>query len=259
MSHWYDKEGNPKYEVLGKSGVRPTTLRDARKAGWVPSVSTVWGEVVSKPMLNKWKEDELAKCIWRQAMSADNFGKQDASYEAAYKSAREVFSQEQQAIMNRGTVIHDHLESYFKGQEVDQKYMMICRNVHAKLNEICGEAPLSSWVSERSFAHPIGYGGKIDLCNEDWVVDFKTKKFVDKPSAKKMAYDDYGVQLAAYNQGIGKGRRILNLFIDIGEGNQVLEWEFEDVSRYESMFNQGLSLWKLMKQYDPSFKDQRIM
>ena len=30
MSHWYDKEGNPRYEVLGKSGVRPTTLSDAR-------------------------------------------------------------------------------------------------------------------------------------------------------------------------------------------------------------------------------------
>ena len=74
-----------------------------------------------------------------------------------------------------------------------------------------------------------------------------------------MAYDDYGVQLAAYNQGIGKGRRILNLFIDIGEGNQVLEWEFEDVGRYEGMFNHGMSLWKLMKQYDPSFKDQRVM
>ena len=163
MSHWYDKEGNPKYEVLGKSGIRPTTLRDARKAGWVPSVSTVWGEVVSKPMLNKWKEDELAKCIWNEAKSPDNFGNQDSSYQSAYRSAREAFSREQQAIMNRGTVIHDHLESYFKGQEVGADYMRICRNVHDKLNEVCGEAPLSSWVSERSFAHSSGYGGKIDL------------------------------------------------------------------------------------------------
>ena len=42
MSHWYDKEGNPQYEIEGKTGMRNTTLRDARKYEWVPSVSTVW-------------------------------------------------------------------------------------------------------------------------------------------------------------------------------------------------------------------------
>ena len=265
MSHWYDKEGNPKYEVLGKSGVRPTTLRDARKAGWVPSVSTVWGDVVSKPMLNKWKEDELVKCMWEESRSPNNMGNQDCSYDSTYKAVRERFSQEQQAVMNRGTVIHDHLENYFKGhlrtEDPDENpmYMQICHNVHKKLNEVCGELPLEGWQSERSFAHSDGYGGKIDLCNEDWVVDFKTKKFGENPVAKKLAYDDYGVQLAAYAKGIGKGRRILNLFIDIGEGNRVLEWEHEDVSRYEKMFDSGLSLWKLIKKYDPSFKDYKVM
>ncbi len=42
MSHWYDTDGNPHYEIEGKTGIRNTTLRDARKHGWVPSVSTFW-------------------------------------------------------------------------------------------------------------------------------------------------------------------------------------------------------------------------
>jgi len=33
MSHWYDRKGNPRYEVAGKLGPKPTTLREARKDG----------------------------------------------------------------------------------------------------------------------------------------------------------------------------------------------------------------------------------
>ena len=72
MSHWYDREGNPRYEIEGKKGMRNTTLRDARKYGWVPSVSTVWGEVVSKHMLNKWKETNLMQAIHDEMVLRDN-------------------------------------------------------------------------------------------------------------------------------------------------------------------------------------------
>ena len=40
-THWYDKEGNPAYEVEAKKGgMRPTTLRDARVLDLVPSVTS---------------------------------------------------------------------------------------------------------------------------------------------------------------------------------------------------------------------------
>ena len=59
MSHWYDKDGSPRYEIEGKNGLRPTTLRDARKHGWVPSVSTIWKDVVAAPGLVRWSEGLL--------------------------------------------------------------------------------------------------------------------------------------------------------------------------------------------------------
>ena len=31
--HWYTRQGTPAYTTIGKTGERPTTLRDARKEG----------------------------------------------------------------------------------------------------------------------------------------------------------------------------------------------------------------------------------
>ena len=252
MSHWYDRKGNPRYEVQGKLGPRPTTLREARKEGWVPSVSTVWGDIVAKPMLNKWMQNELMSALWTEFHSADNmYGEQ--SYSEYEELARTRFSKKQHQVMNRGTEIHAHLELYFKGIKITDDHEEICHNVSQKLNEVCDGG---DWVAEHSFAQHSGFGGKIDLHNDRWVIDFKTKEFPTKPdipSIKKMVYDDHGAQLAAYNMGLGGTRRIMNLFIDVGEGHRVLEWEHTDVSRYTDMFKHALSLWKLVKKYDPSW------
>ena len=90
------------------------------------------------------------------------------------------------------------------------------------------------------------------------MIDFKTKDFPPEPDVKKMVYDDAACQLAAYDQGLGSGRRLLNIYIDYKTG-AVLEWEHKDVNRFRDMFNHALELWKLIKQYDPSFLDTRIM
>ena len=43
-SHWYTREGAPKYTVEAKNGnPRNTTLADARKLNLVPSVTTIIG------------------------------------------------------------------------------------------------------------------------------------------------------------------------------------------------------------------------
>ena len=238
---------------MGKKGKRPSTLRDARKYEWVPSVSTVWGDIVSRHMLNKWIQTELMKALHEQIKlnSTDVL-----SFENVEKLARSEFNKKQQKVMNRGTDIHDHLERYFKKEKVAEEFKPLCQGVEAKLNEVCGP---QEWEVEQSFSHPLGYGGRTDLSNDEWIVDFKTKEFPDNPDVKKMVYDDHGVQLAAYDQGIPVNgltgsRRLLNLFIDVGEGHRVLEWEHEDIPRFREMFNSALSLWKLTKKYNPEWR-----
>jgi hypothetical protein len=60
-----------------------------------------------------------------------------------------------------------------------------------------------TWVSEKSFACELGFGGKLDLHapadGDGIVIDFKTKEFTDP--AKVDAYDEHLMQLAAYRLG----------------------------------------------------------
>ena len=59
-AHWYRRDGEPLHSVLSAKGslqtatMRPTTLRDARKLGLLPSVTNVLG-VINKPELVEWK------------------------------------------------------------------------------------------------------------------------------------------------------------------------------------------------------------
>ena len=53
--HWYDRAGKPCYQqTTAKGALRGTDLRDARKQGLVPSVTTVLS-VLAKPALETWK------------------------------------------------------------------------------------------------------------------------------------------------------------------------------------------------------------
>ena len=56
------------------------------------------------------------------------------------------------------------------------------------------------WNAERSFASPLGYGGKTDLYSQQWVIDVKTK---DGNLEDAKTWDDHALQLAAYRHGLG--------------------------------------------------------
>ena len=258
MGHWYDQEGNARHEVRGKSGMRSTNLRDARKHGWIPSVSTVWSDVVSKPMLTRWKENNLMKFMHHSAVkwAEDNqtFTDDPALIDSLTKDAREAFSIHQKELTDRGINAHQSLSIYFNslGSDVIDlgDHASMIKSVVAKLDQLCGK---QDWESEISFAHSHGYGGQVDLCSDEFVIDFKTKDMSKVKDVKKMVYDDHGVQLAAYDTGLGNsGRRLINLYIDVQSG-AVLEWEHEDTERYWDMFKHALELWKLIKKYDPKW------
>jgi len=53
--HWYTKDGEPAYTIerADGKGFRNTTLRDAKKLGLLPSVTTILG-VAAKPGLQNW-------------------------------------------------------------------------------------------------------------------------------------------------------------------------------------------------------------
>ena len=243
MSHWYDTDGNPHYEIEGKTGIRNTTLRDARKHGWVPSVSTIWKDVVASPGLNRYFQEQL----FQSMVESKQFWDEE---ELAFKKRVFALSKEHSTkSAERGTYMHNLIEQQLLngscGSKDPNEIHMVIQTL-AKMKEVCGD---QDWKVEKSFAHPMGYGGKIDVHSDEWVVDFKTKEVLDE-GKKPDVYDSHGVQLAAYNHGIGGGRKLLNLFVSFSSPGYVVEYQWEERERLFSMFEAALQLWKLTKRYD---------
>jgi hypothetical protein len=187
--HWYQQDGTPCYEVPNKSkgGMRPTTLRDARKMDLVPSATTIL-DVLAKPALEKWKAEQLlmaALTLSRLEGEAEKdwIARVWEDSEAQGKKARE-----------RGTAIHAAIELAYRGEPFQEDLRPWVEAARAAL-------PDMPWAPERSFASPLGYGGKVDLHCPEWVVDIKTRGRKQGRLPLDI-YPEQLMQLAAYRYGL---------------------------------------------------------
>jgi hypothetical protein len=189
-SHWYTKKGQSAYQVEAKNGeMRATTLRDARKLDLVPSVTTILG-VAAKPALTHWLQTQVL-------LSALTLPREPNEPESDWLERVMADSKVQgRQAAERGTAIHGIIESYFE-QTYLPEWPQYVRNVDQALNDTFGN---QLWLSEKSFAHDLGYGGKIDLSAQNLVVDFKTK---ETALDKVEPYHEHEMQLAAYCVGLG--------------------------------------------------------
>jgi superfamily II DNA/RNA helicase len=225
--HWYTKTGVPAYTTVGKTGERPTTLRDARKEGFLPSVTTIIN-IMSKAGLDTWKQQQVLL--------------------AALTLPREVNEPEQEWLKRvmqdskatgreaaeRGTAIHAIIESYFEQVYMPEKPLYLDA-IDSTLKSAFGS---QLWVSEQSFGHHLGYGGKCDLMAKPvngqgtgYIVDFKTK---DTDLDKVDVYFEHEMQLAAYREGLNlPNARCAIVFVN-GTTNQVKLVEIEEVQLQKS-------------------------
>ena len=239
--HWYDREGNPQYTIVGANGKeRNTTLRDARKEGFVPSVTTII-DLLAKPSLENWKID-------RALEAAIQLNRQDDEADKDYINRCKVASKEIGVDAAReGTKIHAIIEKGFLGHEDSKIY----NDIKYLLDK---HFPGEQWIAEASFASKMGYGGKIDLYSKSGVfVDFKTKDNLEGKDISKMVYDSYGMQLSAYAQGCEfvRAERV-SLFVDRKDTDIILmhHWSEDTFDKHREMFNSLLTYWKLVKNYD---------
>jgi len=188
--HWYTKDGSPAYTTMGKTGERPTTLRDARKLGLLPSVTTINGQL-SKSGLNLWLQQQVL-------LAALTLPRQDGEGEQEWLAR---VMQDSKATgreaAERGTAIHAVIESYFEQVYIPEKPAYL-DGIDKALRDAFGN---QLWLSEKSFAHPLQFGGKCDLmASSGFIVDFKTKETdLDKVDV----YFEMEMQLAAYREGLG--------------------------------------------------------
>lgn len=247
--HWYSRSGEPCYEqVTQKGGLRSTDLRDARKKGLVPSVTTVLN-VVAKPQLEVWKVNQ-------GIMAALTLPRWDDEPEADYLK-RIMADSKQQAkdAAEEGTRIHDQIERSYKGLRVDEYYKPHVEAARAKVEELF--PGVTDWVAEDSFGSPLGYGGKVDLHSPSTghVVDFKGKDG-DFSDGKKLAYDQHW-QLSAYQQGlIVPVADCANVFVSRTHPGMAAahKWTADEMAQGWAVFSAALKLWMAIKKFDPSFE-----
>lgn len=243
--HWYYRDGSPIYTVYGANGaVRNTTLRDARKLNLVPSVTTII-RCASAPGLEHWKQEQIllaALTLPRRAHEPER-----TWIARVWQDSRE------QAIKaaELGTRIHAAVQGHFESEVTSPDFVPY---VQCAVEELEHAFPGAAWIAEKAFAHPFGYGGKVDLHSADAVVDIKSKEF--SPDVLPAVYEEHMMQLAAYRRGLGiPAARCANLFVSVNNpGLAYLAMHPEDeLQRGLAMFDALLNYWRAKCKYDPAF------
>lgn len=248
-THYYSREGQPKYQVPyadPSKGMRNTTLRDAKKEGFVPSVTAILN-VPAKPGLDRWKQNQTLKAAY--AFPAEE------SFDEWSRKVQEKASEIGSETASIGTAIHANIEQYYiSGEIMSEEYRPHVENVVAEMKKYYPEG----FVAESAFSHPLGYGGKVDLSvqseeiQKGIVFDFKSKDFNEDKKAKDLAFPEMAMQLDAYRNGLEMPEaQMISVFIDRATGLvKTFEWP---EGNYFEQFKCLLKYWQLSKGYDSSF------
>jgi hypothetical protein len=247
--HWYTRTGEPAYTVKSKDGTeRPATLRDAKKLGLVPSVTTIIG-CCAKPGLERWKLDQMMHAALTLPRKEGEF--ESSWIKRVWADSRETARK----AAERGTKIHNAIEDAYKDRPTPHEFKA---HVDGAVNEVgrtYGPAPI---IAEGSFASPLGFGGKVDLhrpYGDRAVIDFKTKEFGEADDLK--TWDEHSMQLAAYRHGLNIPQaRCAIVYVSVTNPGltRLIEIKEPDLQLGWKMFYSLLHYWQAKNGYQSSFE-----
>ena len=246
--HYYALNGEPRHFVEKKAGgLRPTTIADARKNNWLPSVTTVL-TVLDKPALTAWKvRNAIDAALTTPRLDGET---EDAFAERILASDVNSVSDAAKAL---GTAVHDAIEKALNAtpQELLSEQVTACVAPALVAVDELGKVVFT----ERTLIGE-GYAGKTDCVVENdefiTVIDFKTTGAKKLP---KESYDEHRYQLAAYAKALGntgnKRIRTANIYISTVRPGEIAvcindEWQ-EDWLTFKLI----LELWGRINNYKP--------
>lgn len=240
--HWYHaKSGAPCYSLVGKNGKdRPTTIRDARAMDLVPSVTTILN-CAAKPALVNWMVDQALMA----ALTLPRLPNEPL--DEFMKRAKQDSKEQSRKAAERGTALHGAIERFVIDGVPDMQWALHIANVRNALAAI--GIDISTGMAEKSFSCAHGYGGKLDWHSPLAVIDFKSK---DAITEKVMAYDEHGMQLSAYAEGLGiPGVRRLNVFVGVNDEQvKIHEWPADTHAKHWRMFYSLLQYWQTVNNFN---------
>jgi hypothetical protein len=227
--HWYNTEGDC-FNV---------GLKDARKQGLFPSVTTVLKDLHNEGL----EIYKVQQAIMASLTLPKITGESDSDYIKRILSDSKEHSIK---AADKGKVIHNLIERYLRKEIIDEKeykdYLPFCE-------------PAFRWIDENIMSVKeiefqfidvrYGYAGTIDCICVD--KDFKVC-YIDWKTAggELTAYPTYCYQLAAY--AMGQDFKCINLLISTKEPKiKVKEWTAEEIETGKKIFLNLLANFKLIR------------
>ena len=240
--HFYYPDGRPAYTIQGKKGIRPTTKADAKKLGLYPSVTTIMGEASSYGLIHYGINQAIEAALTLPRHEGEN----SADY---IKRVRHDAKEHARIRAEEGTAIHAYLQARFEGKPFGWTYpnpkmeaMHECYK--AAEVEIIEKIGVQEWECEKSFTVKVndcGYGGKVDLYNDSYLLDIKSK---EGSLDDIQLYDNHLMQLAAYQVGLRlDNARCGILFVSTNMTAKLVIADEKDINRGWAMFRALLEYW----------------
>lgn len=253
--HWYDpKTGEPRHFVPKKDGTgnRPSTIRDARAGGWVPSVTTVL-RALDKPALTTWLiRNAVTAALTTPRLpneTVDAFMERILAHDAEDESAK---------ARDLGTNLHAAAECL-----LDHREAMVAPDLLPWIKPACDYLLHSGEVRDVEIVLVgEGYAGKVDLILETpeavEVIDLKSSKTLPK----KGAYAEHRLQTAAYAAALARQARFnreirtANLYVSTVDCGQYVWCPHDEPwqETFEKGFKPCLAVWCWMNSYRPALE-----
>jgi hypothetical protein len=252
MGHFYylndDNQARPLYEVPyadPSRGMRPATIKDAKKVDGVPSPNTIM-QVEAKPGLARWSDRLLLDAAWDCAA---------LPYEEYLAESKAKHKELKEAAANEGTAIHAEIERVLQNLDYEpDRYVEIV----AAATEWLEQSGIEVTGIEKYFVnHELGLGGMIDVVSTDpATVDWKSTTTKGKSDAEVTRYwKDKAPLIAAYNMGYHEILHVpsWNIYLSRDEPGRIIPHKFDN-DQLEfgwKKFQHCYELWVMDKGFDP--------
>jgi hypothetical protein len=288
-SHYYYLDGRschtqPYADKKRAGETRPTTIKDARKLGLLPSVTGILG-VLDKPQLTDWKLEQLSK-EWRHRLTLiserTKLHADDVSFALQDMLARDPDELHEEIVdhalrqveeaADAGELIHKGAELALQGLEYDHDQPVYLPELKTTFPLSVFIKPVEAFVKEhqiKPLGHEVrivcpvhGYAGTGDLPMEcpkgRGFGDFKTRK--TRPGKPVLPYDTQVMQIAAYHgahfgiHGVGDLPITgFNIYISSTEPGRIeATWYSKaEIHAAYSAFTNLCAVWRWLKNYDP--------
>ena len=237
----------------GGDGDRATTIKDARRLGLYPSVTSILG-IFAKPGLDDWKLNQVALATLRCPKQET----EDESYWC--KRVKDVAFEQVEQAADLGSSVHEALELGMNNEPFNPEF-----EVHVR--------PVLAWkeqtgivICERELTlvnTGNGFAGTADVFfrygqNGIGILDYKTRK--TKPGEEVQAYEGQAMQLAAYAAtywGEEALDRVLaaNVYISTTEPGRMAVVKHTELRKHWEAFKLAAALWRYLKDFDPRRKE----